>query len=134
MAKDKPKEQPEPNTMIELGKIQTLIWRLVGGFCVVFFCVFAALGGGFVLLVNADAQQDVALNEKVGNPQFALLLAQVTASNDKQHELIVSAVTANTKKTDSNSSQIAEVDSKVSRLLGIVETFIGIMKDEKEIE
>jgi hypothetical protein len=102
-----------------------LVWRLftIGGFVVGFV--------GFQLF-SAIAEQDVQLSGMVSQTQFSQMFAQVQTENRREHDIILTAVAANSEKTETNSNQIAKVDSKVSKILGIVELLVDKIKVEDD--
>jgi hypothetical protein len=107
-----------------------LVWRLfsIGG-CVVAFVGFQ--------LFSAIAEQDVQISGMVSQSQSAQMFAQVQTENRREHDIILSAVAANSRnidaKTETNSKQIAKVDSAVSKILGIVEILAERMiKDDDD--
>jgi uncharacterized membrane protein len=102
-----------------------LVWKLftISG-CVVGFVGFQ--------LFSAIADQDVQLSGMVSQTQFSQMFAQVQTENRREHDIILTAVAANSEKTETNSSQISKVDSKVSKILGIVELLVDKIKDDDD--
>jgi hypothetical protein len=102
-----------------------LVWKLftISG-CVVGFVGFQ--------LFSAIAEQDVQLSGMVSQSQSAQMFAQVQTENRREHDIILTAVASNSDKTETNSNQIAKVDSKVSKILGIVEILIDKIKDNAD--
>jgi hypothetical protein len=122
MAKDKPQKNTTDSDMIL--EIRNLKRLFAFGCAVVTFLAWQ--------LFSANAQQDIIINEKVNNPHFSLMLAQVQTESRRERDVILKVVASNSEKTESNSKQIAKVDSKVSKILGIVELLVDKIKDDND--
>jgi hypothetical protein len=116
----------------EVEMVTRLIWKLAAAFGIALVLMITTMGGGFLFLAGADAQQDVQFSGMVSQTQFSQMFAQVQTENRREHDIILTAVAANSEKTKTNSNQIAKVDSKVSKILGIVELLIDKIKDDDD--
>jgi hypothetical protein len=120
----------------EADSVKKLIWMLTWALFVLGGAGFGVL---FTLMLNANAQQDMQNAEQdtrvagmVSQTQFSQMFAQVQTENRREHDIILTAVASNSDKTETNSSQIAKVDSKVSKILGIVEILIDKIRDDDD--
>jgi hypothetical protein len=79
-----------------------------------------------------NAQQDTQLVSMVGQAQLSQMFAQVTTESRRERDVILSVVASNSEKAEANSKQISKVDSKVSKILGIVELLVDKIKDNDD--
>jgi hypothetical protein len=124
------------NKTNEVEAVKKLIWMIAWALFVLGGAGFGVL---FTLMLNANAQQDLQNAEQdthlvgmVSQAQLTLLVAQVNTNNKAEHTMIMGAVTANAAKAETNSNQISTVDSKVSKILGIVEILVDKIMDEDD--
>jgi preprotein translocase subunit SecA len=114
MANNKPKEQPEPDMMIEIRNLKRIM--AIFGAAVLFI--------GWQLF-NADAQQDTAISAK---PSYQLL-AQYQKANESEHGAMTKSLFEMKASIKDNNAQIANIDSNLSEIKGFLEVFKEVLKE-----
>jgi hypothetical protein len=121
------------NKTNEAESVKKLVWMIAWALFVLGGAGFGVL---FTLMLNANAQQDLRSAEQgtqlsgmVSQTQLSQMFAQVTTESRRERDVILSVVASNSEKAEANSTQIAQVDSKVSKILGIVELLVDKIKD-----
>jgi hypothetical protein len=124
------------NKTNEAESVKKLVWMIAWALFVLGGAGFGVL---FTLMLNANAQQDLRSAEQgtqlsgmVSQTQLSQMFAQVTTESRRERDVILSVVASNSEKAEANSKQISKVDSKVSKILGIVELLVDKIKDNDD--
>jgi flagellar basal body-associated protein FliL len=124
------------NKTNEAESVKKLVWRIAWALFVLFAAGFSVL---FTLMLSANAQQDLRSAEQgtqlsgmVSQTQLSQMFAQVTTESRRERDVILSVVASNSEKAEANSKQISKVDSKVSKILGIVELLVDKIREDDD--